>query len=126
MDSHPSLAPEGGEGRVRGHPSSGAQDLKYQVSVWATCGLSLTALFQSRSGMFPMLVLITRTPCEAGELDTSGMVHSSSRAIFHTSLAIFVRSASFTPNDFRYLSMSSRIRAGGVFPLAPALEYQSP
>ena len=37
-------------------------DLKYQVSVWAMCGLSLTALFQSRSGMLPMLVLITRTP----------------------------------------------------------------
>jgi Domain of unknown function (DUF5110) len=39
-----------------------AQDLKNQVSVWAMCGLSLTALFQRRDGMLPMLVLITRTP----------------------------------------------------------------
>ena len=67
-------------------------DLKYQVSVWAMCGLSLTALFQRRSGMLPMLFLITRTPWEAGEFETTGMIHSSSSAIFQISLASCVRS----------------------------------
>ena len=37
--------------------------------------------------MLPMLFLITRTPCEAGEFETTGIIHSSSSAIFHTSLA---------------------------------------
>src|SRR5438552_3484113 len=68
------------------------QDLKNQVSVWAMCGLSLTALFQSRDGMLPMVFLMTRTPCDAGEFTTIGMIHSSSSAIFQTSFAIFVRS----------------------------------
>ena len=65
------------------------------------CGLSLTALFQSRSGTLPMVFLITRTPCEAGEFETTGMSHSSSSAIFHTSLARRVRSASGTPKERR-------------------------
>ena len=78
-----------------------AQLLKYQVSVWARCGLSLTALFQSRSGTLPTLFLITRTPCEAGEFETTGMSHSSSSAIFYTSLARRVRSWSGTLNDRR-------------------------
>src|SRR6266567_1522728 len=89
-------------------------------------GLSLTALFQSRSGILPILVLMTRTPCEAGELDTTGIVHSSSNAIFHTSLAIRVRSWSFTLKDLRYLFISSRMRAVWFFPLGAALEYQAP
>src|SRR5262249_59907612 len=113
-----------GEGRrgLHGRPSprgtdtadvGDAQDLKYQVSVWAMCGLSLTALFQRRSGTLPTLFLITRTPCDAGEFDTTGISHSSSSAIFQTSLASLTRSASFTPNDFRYFSISSRILGGG-------------
>ena len=73
-----------------------------------------------------MFVLMTRTPCEAGEFETTGISHSSSSAIFHTSLAIRVRSWSVTRTTFRYLSISSRIRAGGVLPLAPALEYHVP
>src|ERR1700682_277793 len=104
-----------------GRYGASCYDLKYQVSVWAMCGLSLTALFQSRSGILPMFVLMTRTPCEAGELDTRGIIHISSRAIFQTSLAMRVRSWSFTLNDLRYLSISSRMRAGGVLPLVPAL-----
>ena len=47
---------------ARRHRDRPDYDLKYQVSVWAMCGLSLTALFQSRSGMLPMLFLMTRTP----------------------------------------------------------------
>jgi hypothetical protein len=65
------------------------------------CGLSLTALFQSRSGTLPRVFLITRTPCEAGELETTGMSQSSSSAIFHTSLARRVRSWSGTLNERR-------------------------
>src|SRR5262249_28669860 len=103
-----------------------AQDLKYHVSVWAMCGLSLTALFQRRSGTLPILFLITRTPCDAGEFDTTGISHISSSAIFQTSLASLTRSASLTPKDLRYFSISSRMRGGGVFPLAPALAYQVP
>ena len=56
------------------------------------CGLSLTALFQSRDGMLPMLFLITRTPCDAGEFAMIGMIQSSSSAIFQTSFASRVRS----------------------------------
>src|SRR6185295_17175008 len=82
-------------------PRNGAQLLKYQVSVWAMCGLSLTALFHSRSGTLPMLFLITRTPCDAGEFETTGISHISSSAIFQTSLASRVRSASGTLNERR-------------------------
>src|SRR5262249_35978298 len=102
------------------------QDLKYQVSVWAMWGLSLTALFQRRSGTLPRVFLTTRTPWEAGEFDTTGISQSSSRAIFQTSLPMRMRSSSLTPNDLRYLSITSRMRGGGVLPLTPALAYQIP
>ena len=57
------------------------------------CGLSLTALFQT--------FLMTRTLCDAGEFETTGISHSSSSAIFQTSLANRVRSWSGTPKDRR-------------------------
>src|SRR5262249_59805116 len=126
-----------GEGRrgLHGRPSprgtdtadvGDAQLLKYQVSVWAMCGLSLTALFQRRSGTLPIVFLITRTPCDAGEFETTGISHSSSSAIFQTSLARRVRSWSGTENERRDVAISSRIRAGGSLPCRPALEYQVP
>jgi hypothetical protein len=90
------------------------------------CGLSLTALFQSRSGTLPMLFLITRTPCDAGEFETTGISHSSSSAIFQTFLgqprALRVGDAERAAVGGHQLA----IREGGCLPLAPALEYQTP
>ena len=44
------------------------------------CGLSLTALFHSRSGILPMFVLMTRTPCDAGEFETTGDIARLTKA----------------------------------------------
>ena len=83
-------------------------------------GVLPSGLLYCREGMFPMLVLTTRTPIDAGPMPTTPMMKTSSAEIFQTSLPSWMRYFSGTPNAFRHLSISSFMRAGGSFPWAPA------
>jgi len=83
-------------------------------------GVLPSGLLYCREGTFPMFVLTTRTPIEAGPMPITPMIYTSSAAIFQTYLPRAIRSFSGTPYARLNFSMSSFMRAGGSFPWVPA------
>ena len=79
-----------------------------------------SGLLYWRDGMFPMFVLTTRTPMDAGPMPITPMMYTSSAAIFQISLPSWIRSFSGTPKAFFHFSISSFIRGSGSLPCAPA------